>query len=67
MDENKRELINHLYAIATGMLNDAEELAVRGQSHSVTENDICTVSSDVLAKLDDTAALVKAGRIIAGT
>lgn len=66
MHGNKRDLINHLFAIATGLLNETEGLAVRGQSPTVSSEDVSTVSADVLAKLEDTTAIVKAVQVIAG-
>ncbi|MEQ9490520.1 MAG: hypothetical protein RIM72_16165 [Alphaproteobacteria bacterium] len=65
MDKGRIDLINHLYAIATGLLNEAEELAVEGQSPSITAESLTTNSESILAKMEDTSAIVKAAQVIA--
>ncbi len=51
MDKDRRALVQRLFAMATELLEDAHETAVRGQSHKASPKQLALCAQD----LDQTA------------
>ena len=67
MDHDTREIARHLHAEITGRLEQAHELAIRGQSprgRSINQADVATA---LLTVLGDLTILTKTVTILAGT
>ena len=65
MDDDYRELANRLFATATGMLEDAIEWAVAGQSPRLTLTQLADHGRRLQAAARDIAALAEAATIVA--
>lgn len=64
MDEERRELARHLYALMTEILEDATELAAAGQSPAL-DGDSCTRCGEALRRAADRLdALARAAVVI---
>ena len=65
MDDDHRELANHLFATATEMLEDATEAAVAGQSPQLNPSQLADRGRQLQAAARDIAAIAEAARIVA--
>ena len=67
MDYDTREIVRHLHAEITGRLEQAHDLAIRGQSPDGRGVDQAEVATALLTVLDDLTILAKTVTILAGT
>ncbi len=67
MDHEDRELITHLFAKTTALLEDAAQLAADGQSSRLTPAEYLSLSRDLHRAMDKALDVVKALRVIAGS
>ena len=65
MDDDYRELANHLFATATAMLEDATEIAVTGQSRRLDPAHLSDHGRQLQAAARDIAAIAEAAVIVA--
>ena len=65
MDDDCRELANRLFATATGMLEDATELAVAGQSPRLDPAQLADHGRWLQAAARDIAIIAEAAVIVA--
>jgi hypothetical protein len=65
-DAATRELVNHLFATATAILEDATETAVAGQYPRLTKAACRARAEQLLAEADALAALAGAALVVAG-
>ena len=66
MDREDRELITHLSAKATALLEDAAQLAADGQSSRLTPADYLNLSRDLHRATTNALNVVQALHVIAG-
>ena len=66
MDDDHRDLANHLFATATAMLEDAIDLAVAGQSRKLSSAELVRDGQLLTSALQDIAIVARAATIIAG-
>ena len=64
MDNEDRELITHLFAKATALLEDATQLAAEGQSSQLTSRDYLILGDKLVDATEKTQALAKALLVI---
>ena len=67
MSREDRELITHLFAKTTALLEDATQLAADGQSSRLTPADYLGLSRDLHRAIDKALGVAKALRVIAGS
>ena len=67
MDREDRELVTHLFAKTTALLEDAAQLAADGQSSRLTPAEYLSLSRDLHRAMDKALDVVKALRVIAGS
>ena len=67
MDHEDRELITHLFAKTTALLEDAAQLAADGQSSRLTPAEYLSLSRDLHRAMDKALGVAKALRVIAGS
>ena len=60
MDDDHRELTNRLFATATGMLEDATEVAVAGQSPRLSASHLADHGRRIQAAAQDVAIIAEA-------
>ena len=60
MDNDQRKLIQHLFAVATGIASEAEEIAVTGQSPKLSVRQYQATASRLLERTDDLTRVVHA-------
>ena len=65
MDDDHRELVRHLFAAATDLIETAHEAAVSGQSSEITTEDYAAAARTLQAMARDAAALAEAAMIVA--
>ncbi len=65
MNDDHRELANHLFATATTMLEDATEIAVAGQSSQLNLSQFADQGRRLQAAARDIAAIAEAAVIVA--
>jgi len=65
MDHDRRDLINHLFALATGLLEDAASKAIEGQSPKLLTADCIARADDLHRSAQQLAALAKTINVIA--
>ena len=65
MDDNDRELLNRLFTAATAMLEDAIEVAVRGQSPRLKPSQLADASHRLQAAAWDIAVIAECALIVA--
>ena len=65
MDDDQRELANHLFAAATAMIEDLVETAVAGQSPRLSSSQLADHGRSLQAATRDVAIIVEAATIIA--
>ena len=67
MDQEDRELITHLFAKTTALLEDAAQLAVDGQSSRLTHYEYLSLSQDLHRAALNVLDVAKSLRVIAGS
>ena len=67
MNHEDRELITHLFAKTTALLEDAARLAADGQSSRLTPAEYLSLSRDLHRAIDKALGVAKALRVIAGS
>jgi hypothetical protein len=65
MDDDHRELVNRLFAMATARLEDASEIAVAGQSPGLSRTQLADRARRLQAAARDVAALAEAATVVA--
>lgn len=65
MDDDYRELTNHLFAVATAMLEDAIEVAAAGQSSRLGPSQLADHSRRLQTAAHDIAVIAEAAAIVA--
>ncbi len=65
MDDNDRELVRHLFAAATALIETAHDAATTGQSSEIAAGEYAAVARRLQAAAQDIAALAEAARVIA--
>jgi len=65
MDDDHRELVRHLFAAATALIETAHDAAVAGQSGEIAAGGYAAVARRLQAAAQDIAALADAARVIA--
>jgi hypothetical protein len=63
--DDETDLANRLFAVATGMLEDATEEAVAGQSPKCRRKDLLRLSARLRHTADQIAAVAKCAGVIA--
>jgi hypothetical protein len=66
MHKDQRELIQRLFAVATMLASEIEEIAVKGQSPKLTDKRRTWLTYRLLGKSHDLAALSKSINTILG-
>jgi hypothetical protein len=66
MDKDQRELIQRLFAVATMLASEIEEIAVKGQSPKLTEKRRTRLTYRLLGKSHDLAALSRSINMVIG-
>ncbi len=66
MDENRRELLRHLFAAATDMTETAHEAAIAGQSEALTAEAYAGAARRLQGAARDIAAPAEATTVVAG-
>ena len=64
MDNDDRELITHLFAKATALLEDATQLAAEGQSSQLTSRDYLILGDKIVDAIAKAQAMAKALSVI---
>ena len=64
LDTDTRELVNHLFGVATALLEDAIEACLAGQSPNLTEKDCRAHARKLTAFTDDVRALAAAALVV---
>ena len=64
LDADTRELVNHLFSVATALLEDAIEACLAGQSPNLTLRACESHARRLTALADDIAALAAAALVI---
>ncbi len=67
MDREDRELVTHLFAKTTALLEDAAQLAADGQSSRLTPAEYHGLSRDLHRAIDNALDVAKSLRVIAGS
>ncbi|MEM7444780.1 MAG: hypothetical protein AAF414_15770 [Pseudomonadota bacterium] len=65
MDDDRRDLVNGLFAVATAMLEDATELAMAGQSRDRVLTQLASDGRLLASAAQDIAIIAQAAAIIA--
>lgn len=65
MDDDNRELANHLFATATAMLEDATEVAGAGQSPRLSASQLADHGRRLQAAARNIAVIAEAAMIVA--
>ena len=65
MDDGDRELVNRLFATATTMLEDAIEVAVRGQSPRLKSSQLADAGHRLQAAARDITVIAECALIVA--
>ena len=65
MDDDHRELLRRLFAVATEVVESAHDAATKGQSAHLTANDYADASRALQAAARDISALAEAATVIA--
>ena len=65
MDDDHRELVRHLFAVATELIETAHDAAVAGQSGKIAADDYTAAAHRLQAAARDIAALAEAAMIVA--
>ena len=65
MDDDDRELLRHLFAATTVLIETAHESAVAGQASEIAAGDYAAVARRLQAAAQDIAALAEAVLVIA--
>ncbi len=65
MDDDKRELLRHLFAVATEFVESAHDAAARGQSGHLDAQDYASQARQLQAAARNIAALAEAAAVIA--
>ena len=65
MDDDHRELLRRLFAMATALIETAHEAAVAGQAIDIAAGDYAAVARRLQAAARDVAALAEAALVIA--
>ena len=65
MDDDHRELVRHLFAAATELIETAHDAAAAGQSSGITAGDYAAAARTLQATARDVAALAEAAMIVA--
>jgi hypothetical protein len=66
LDSHRRELIQRLFAVATMLASEVEEIAVKGQSPKLTDKQRARLTHRLLGKSHDLAALSRSINTIQG-
>jgi hypothetical protein len=66
MDEDHRELVRRLFAVATEMTETAHEAAIAGQSAALTAGDYAKAAHRLQGATRSLAALAEAAAVIVG-
>ena len=64
LDTDTRELVNHLFSVATAILEDAIEAGFAGQSPNLTAKDCRARARKLMAFTDDVRALAAAALVV---
>ena len=64
MDDTHQDLVNHLFAVATAMLEDAIEIAAAGQGARLTPSHLAVHGRQLGAALRDVAVIADAITIV---
>jgi hypothetical protein len=65
MDDDHQELVRHLFAAATELVETAHDAAVAGQSGEIAAGDYVAVARALRATARDVAVLAEAAMIVA--
>ncbi len=65
MDDDDRELVNHLFAVVTAMLEDAIQVAAAGQSSRLSPTQFADHGSRLREAARDIAVIAEAAMIAA--
>ena len=65
MDDDKRELLQGLFVVATEFVESAHDAATKGQSARLTANDYADAARKLHAVARDVAVLAEAATVIA--
>ncbi len=65
MDDDHRELVRHLFAAATDLIETAHDAAAVGQSGEIAAGDYAAAARTLQATARDVAALAEAAIIVA--
>lgn len=63
--KEEQELANQLFATVTGLLDDASIIAIDGQSHRRSQEQLCRQVQLLLTALDQISAVARAIEVIA--
>jgi hypothetical protein len=66
LDSNQRELIQRLFAVATMLASEIEEIAVKGQSPELSDKRRTRLTYRLLGKSHDLAALSRSINTVSG-
>jgi hypothetical protein len=66
MHKAQRELIQRLFAVATMLASDVEEIAVKGQSPKLTDKQRTRFAHRLMGKSHDLAALSRSINMVIG-
>ncbi len=66
MDDDHRELVRHLFAAATALIETAHDAAIAGQSGAIAAGDYAEAAHRLQGAARDIAALAEAAAVIAG-
>ena len=66
MDENRRELVRHMFAAATALIETAHEAAIAGPSEALNARAYAEAAQRLQGAARDITALAEAATVIAG-
>ncbi len=66
MDDDRRELVRHMFAAVTALIETAHEAAIAGQSEALTAEAYAGAAGRLQAAARDIVALAEAAAVIAG-
>ena len=67
MDDDHRELVRRLFAVATELIETAHDAAVAGQSDQIAAENYAEAARRLLATVRDVAVLAEAATIVANS
>ncbi len=66
MDDDHQELVRHLFAAATALIETAHDAAIAGQSGAIAAGDYAEAAHRLQGAARDIAALAEAAAVIVG-